>query len=285
MVTRNNLVKKAGHVLCIAFALMNPIAAVASKSLPALARAGLIAKGLVYVILGLIVLLSTMEMSQQTSAPDKTGVFEMLKHTFAGQWLIPFLALGLLCYSTWRFVEAFRLVKEKEKIKKAVRYFFSGAVYILVCYTAVQLMMNTFSKNGDNEQEFARQALSRPFGQWLLGISAVTLAAIGVYQIFYGVSEKYRKHVQELNLHATSSRMLLLSGMIGYVSRGIVWITMAYLMLRAALSGSSKEAGDTSKAFHFIETSWGSPVLAIVAIGLIAYGLFNGVRAKYERFD
>jgi uncharacterized membrane protein YiaA len=265
--------------------MSTPITAVANKSLPALARAGLIAKGLVYILLGLIVLLNTTEISKQKSAADKTGVFETLRNNFAGQWLIPLLALGLLCYSIWRWTEAFKLVKEKEHLKKAIRYFFSGAVYILVCYTAVELMLNTFSKNGDNEQEFAHEALTKPFGQWLLGISAVVLAAIGVYQAIYGLSEKYRKHVQELSLQEASSKILLLSGKIGYVSRGIVWITMAYLMMRAALSGSSKEAGDTNKVFHFIESSWGSPVLAVVALGLIAYGVFNGVRARYEHFD
>jgi uncharacterized membrane protein YiaA len=260
------------------------VSAVAHKSLPTLARAGLIAKGFVYLLLGVIVLMNTIEISHEKSAADKTGVFQTLHDNFAGKWLIPIIALGLLCYSLWRFTEAIKLIKEKENIKKAIRYFFSGTVYILVCYTAVQLMINTFTKNGDNEQKLAQQALTKPFGQWLLGIAAVVLAAIGVYQAVYGLSEKYRKHVQELSLHATSSKVLLLSGKTGYVSRGVVWITMAWLMLKAAFSGSSKEAGDTSKVFQFMESSWGSPVLSVVALGLIAYGIFNGVRAKYERF-
>lgn len=250
-----------------------------------MARAGLISKGFVYLLLGVFVFMNAMKIWQTSAQQDKTGVLQSIQDNFAGQWLLPVLAAGLLCYSCWRFIEAYHLIRGKENIKKALRYFFSGVVYLLICYTAVKLILHKPGNNSDSEQQFASETLSKPFGEWLLGLSALILAGIGIYQIMYGWSGKYRKHVQQLSLHTSSSKILLLSGKIGYMARGVVWIVMAYLMIRAALSGSSKQAGDTSKVFSFVESSWGSPVLAVIAIGLIAYGFFNMVRARYENFQ
>lgn len=127
--------------------------------------------------------------------------------------------------------------------------------------------------------------MSTPFGPVLVGACALLLAIIGGYQVYYGLSEKYRKHVQKLSLQSNHSSLLLLSGKAGYISRGVVWLVIAFLFLRAAIFTSSSEAGNTGKAFQFIETSpFGSPLLAVLGIGLSAYGVFNFVRARYERF-
>lgn len=86
-------------------------------------------------------------------------------------------------------------------------------------------------------------------------------------------------------LHTAKGKILLTAGTIGYPARGIVWLIIAYLLLKASLSKSSSKAGDTEKAFDFVASEWGSPILALIATGLVAYGLFNFVRARYEQFE
>ena len=79
---------------------------------------------------------------------------------------------------------------------------------------------------------------------------------------------------------------MLGAGKIGYVARGVVWAIISYLMIQAALAASSEKAGDTGKAFGAIDNSLvGSYLPAALGIGLIAYGVFNFVRARYERFE
>jgi hypothetical protein len=70
------------------------------------------------------------------------------------------------------------------------------------------------------------------------------------------------------------------------VARGLVWLIIAFLLLKAALHADSAEAGDSGKAFLFIEnTHYGSYLLGMIGIGLIAYGVFNFIRARYESFQ
>ena len=134
-------------------------------------------------------------------------------------------------------------------------------------------------------QTAASELMNKPFGQWLVGLLGLALVITGVYQVYYGLSGKYKKHVQEMDLHSAASKTLLLAGKIGYVSRGIVWLMIAWLLFRAAFESDSSEAGDTGKAFHFLETaSFGSYMLAALGIGLVCYGGFNFIRARFERF-
>jgi hypothetical protein len=147
------------------------------------------------------------------------------------------------------------------------------------------MLFRDSAEKEDKNQYWVSEILNHSYGEWLLGFGAVIIAAVGIYQISYGVSEKYKKHVQQLDANSNRSNVLLRAGKIGYVSRGIVWLIIAYLLLRAALHKSSSEAGDTGKAFAFIEnSSFGSYLLAALGIGLIAYGTFNFIRARYETF-
>lgn len=250
-------------------------------------QSGLIAKGIVYFILGILAFMAAFEVGGQSSNDaDRTGVFNLLSKSFAGNWLLPLLAVGLVCYSIWRFIEAYRCADSKENDwKKAGRYLLSGIVYLFVAYSAFQIIFGNSDKAGDSQQEFASELLSKPFGQWMLGIAALILAGIGVYQIYYGLSEKYKKHVHRLNRVSNVSEFILSAGKFGYVSKGIVWLIISYLMMRAAIAATSSKAGNTGKAFQFLENSpMGSYLLGALGIGLMAYGFFNFIRARYEKF-
>src|SRR5688572_9990664 len=108
-----------------------------------LAKAGLIAKGAVYILLGVLALMAALHIGgQAANESDKSTIFQWLHRSFAGKWLLPLLALGLLCYSTWRCIEAVQVVRTHKKYRKAIRYVASAIFYLLVCFSAVKLMLN-----------------------------------------------------------------------------------------------------------------------------------------------
>ena len=263
------------------------LAATAKPWVTKIARIGLVSKGVVYVILGILAFMAAFEIGGQTNQDsNKTGVLNSIKDFPGGVVILILLAAGLVCYSTWRWIQTFSGDNGSEiKWSKRVRYFFSGLIYLSLAGTAIQIITHDKNKSGDENQYWVSQMLNHSFGQWIVGLGACILAGVGIYQLYYGLSEKYKKHVQRLNLHSTGSALLLRSGKIGYISRGIVWLIIAFLLLRAAFHNNSSEAGDTGKAFSFIESSsFGSYLLGALGIGLIAYGVFNFIRARYETF-
>lgn len=252
---------------------------------PKIARIGLIAKGIVYVILGALAFMAAFEIGGQSNQDtNKAGVFNSIKDFPGGIILLVLLAAGLVCYSIWRMIQTFSGHDPDVKLSKRVRYFFSGVIYLLLAGTAVQMIVSHEQENGDGNQHLVARMLDHPAGEWIIGTVALMFAAVGIYQIYYAVSEKYKKHVEQLNGNSNGASALLKAGKVGYISRGIVWLLLAYLFLMAALHSNSSEAGGTSKAFQSLESSsYGSYLLGALGLGLVAYGVFNFIRAKYQR--
>jgi hypothetical protein len=252
-----------------------------------MARLGLSAKGVVYCLIGLLVLFAVIKgRSSSAKEADKGGVFQFIQDLPAGKILLGIVVLGLVCYTAWRFIQAFKKDNgEDSGIGKRLRYISSGLVYGAFSFYGVKLLIGEQSGGQSNNKEAAQQVLDLPAGQWLLGLAALALAGIGFYQIWYALSEKYKKHVSGLSLHEHTNRLLLSSGKAGYIARGVVWLILSFLLSKAALNANSQEAGSTGDAFKFLgAASYGPYLLAALALGLICYGIFNFIRARFESF-
>ncbi len=252
-----------------------------------IAKAGLIAKGIVYIMLGALAFMAAFNISNQSANTGKEDVFSTIKQQTGGQIMLAALALGLLCYAAWRFLQTFTDIEHKGSDAKGMavrtRYFFSGAVYLSLALLAIKMLFGGNSGKNNN-QGLIQELLNKPFGNWILGIIAIIIVCVGVYQFYYGLSDKYRKHVNDKG-HHVNNKLLLISGKTGYVARGIVWLIIGWMFMKAALHSNSSEAGDTSKAFSFLENAaYGSYLLGAVGLGLICYGVFNLIRARHERF-
>jgi hypothetical protein len=219
---------------------------------------------------------------------DRTGVMQNLLGQPFGKVALLLIALGLLCYSIWRFLESFLDLSNKGKDAKGLgqrfTYFFSGLTYLSISFLAAKTFLEKQSDGKDSYSNLSKKLMNLPGGEWLLIIAALILASIGIYQIWYGVKEKHRKHIDLQSLSYKASSTLLRAGKVGYISRGIVWLIIAFLFFKAASHRNPSEAGDTGKAFNFIQQGpFGVYVLALIALGLICYGVTNFLRAFFQR--
>ncbi len=271
---------------CVNTFFMAVVSAVVKPWVKPVAQAGLMAKGVVYLLLGAIGFAAAAGIGgKQSSEATQTGALQTVKDLPAGTVLLLVLAVGLLCYSIWRGIQtAYNTGGEKTKWTKRVRYLFSALAYLALAYAAFRLATAAGGNKGDSNQQLAAELLDKPFGKFLVGAAALALAGVGGYQIYYGLSEKYKKHVQGLSLQSKQAATLLTAGKVGYISRGAVWLVIAYLFGRAAWMARASEAGSTGKAFRVVEGSpFGAYLLGALGLGMVAYGVFNFVRARYER--
>ena len=253
-----------------------------------IARLGLIAKGIVYCLLGILAFMAAFEIGGQSNKDTNVkGMFRFVYDQTGGQIIVALLVIGLLCYTAWRMIQAFSKNYSSGKMdwKKRLRYFWSGLIYLFLSFFAIKLLLHKDNEGGGNSQQsIISEIFQKPMGQWIIGIIAVAIGIAGIYQIYYGLSEKYKKHISELSQH-TSNTVLLNAGKVGYVARGIVWLIISWLLLKATLKSDSGEAADTSGAFTFLENStYGSYLFGAVSLGLVCYGIYNFIRARYEHF-
>jgi hypothetical protein len=253
------------------------------------ARIGLIAKGIVYCLVGALAFMAAFELDgRNEQSAGKSGVFQYIMEQPYGKLLLALVVAGMLCYTLWRFIQAIRDTEEKgadaQGIGRRIGYAFSGAVYGALAFTAAQLVLGNGGGSGtDSRQTLARELLAQPFGQWMLGAVAVGTMIMGLQQFHRAYTGKYMSKVQEGKLKPKVRQTLVRAGLVGYIARGFVWLIIGYLLLRAAIKSNFREAGSSSRAFQFLEeVSFGSYLLGALALGLICYGVFMFVRAKCE---
>ncbi|MFN2458182.1 MAG: DUF1206 domain-containing protein [Chitinophagaceae bacterium] len=255
-----------------------------------IAQAGLISKGIVYCLIGVLAFMAAFEIAGTTNSDaGKHGALRIIEEQTGGKIFLALVTAGLFCYCVWRALQAFADTEHKgtgaKGISSRLRYLFSCLIYLSVAMLAVKLLMHENTGDANSYKEVVSTLMSKRFGEWIIGLLAFIIAAVGVYQIYYALSEKYRKHVTLMSLPSEATATLLRAGKIGYLARGVVWLIISWLLLQAAIHSNAAEAGDTVKAFQFIETSsYGSILLGIMGIGLVCYGAFNFIRARYESF-
>ncbi|MCR5888475.1 DUF1206 domain-containing protein [Hymenobacter sp. J193] len=257
----------------------------ASSGIRALARFGFAAKGVVYLLLGILALLAaTGQQGGQTA--DKKQAVQTLQGLPGGSVLLGLVAVGLLGYIIWRFTQAFRDTENKGSSAKGLGrrlgYAGSGLLYASLAWYAAQLAFrgSASGNSGSAQQSLVAKALSWPAGEWIVILVGLITIGSGLYQIYRAYSGSFQKHVNSADIPAGQQNMVYRTGQLGYTARGIVMAIIGYFFVQAGRQHSAAAAGTTDEAFDLL-AAMGPVVLGIVALGLMAYGLYMLVQAKY----
>jgi hypothetical protein len=248
-------------------------------------RYGLIAKGVVYCLIGLITLFAAAGLSRHEAG--KTDVLKFIYEQPFGTLLLVLIALGLFGYSMLRFFQAFKDIDGEGNgthgIFARVGYAISGFVYLALAIYASKMIWAGRQGGGDSNQFILGRILTYPWGPWIIGLAGLIIIGNGIYQIYRAISGSFMKKIRLIrsNIETTVRR----AGVTGYCSRGVVLIVAGYLVVHAAYTSNAREAKGTEGAFRFIENTFGTVLMAIVALGLVGYGIFMFVKAKYQRIN
>ena len=243
-----------------------------------IARVGMAAKGVVYVLMGTLTAIAALGSSQEKSGSK--GALDFLASQSYGQVLLAIIGLGLICYLLYRLYMAFANVKNHDDdFKGAIMrasYVISGLIYGFLGYTALKM---AFGSSG-NSNNTVSKILNSDYGEIIAFGIAIALAGKAIYEFYMAYSDKYKSEVEHAHLDSNVKSLLLKAGKIGFTARGIVAGILAYLFFKAG-SGGSNENLDRTDAFNFLQQEFGTIVLALVAIGIASYGVFMLIKSKY----
>jgi hypothetical protein len=253
------------------------------KLLENFARFGIISKGVVYCLIGLLSLLTALGIDNKKA--DKTEAIKLIYEQPLGKFLLIIIGIGLLGYVTWRLYQSVgdseRKGKDAKGIAQRLGFIISAVIYLSLAIYALKVAFSGLGNdNGDSKKFILSKILTYDVGPWLVGIGGLIVIGTGVYQIYKGVTKKFMKKV--VLAHNNKKSLFTNAGVIGYVARGIVLGIIGYFVVLAAMHANASEAQGTNQAFQFLENEFGSVLMGLVAAGLVAYGIFMFVRAKYE---
>ena len=123
-----------------------------------------------------------------------------------------------------------------------------------------------------------------PFGRWVVGAIGAIIVIVGLYQLYAAYRTKFEKQFKTGEMGWTVRRWAVRLGRLGYAARGIVYAVIGYLLIEAAWQYNPQKAGGIGQALQTLAgRPYGPWLLAAVALGLICYGAYAEVLARYRR--
>lgn len=254
-----------------------------------LARAGFAAKGIVYIIIGGLAALAAFGVGGGTT--DRKGALQTVYDQPFGKFLLIIIAIGLVGYALWKFIEAAMDTENKGTEPKGLiirgSYAVIGVSYTLLAIAALQLSLgagNAGQSSDATTQDWTAKLLDAPFGPFLVIVVGAIVIGIGVYQLYKAFTAKFKEKLDLSKLSPTQQNWTVGFGRFGYAARGVIFGLIGLFLIIAALQqnpGEAKGLGGTLQKLQ--EQPYGPYLLGAVAIGLVAYGIFSLIEAFCRR--
>ncbi len=260
---------------------------VASPWMERLFRLGYVAKGVVYAIVGWLAA-STVFGSGGRTTGTRGALRSLVKQPF-GRGLLGLVAIGLSGYVLWRFVQAIMDTEHKGTDAKGIiqrlSYAGNGSIYAGLAITAVQIIMGEVDfDNGYGSRDWTALLLAQPFGQWLVGTGGALVIGVGFYEFYQAYTANFCRKFKLNEMSDTEKTWATHIGRFGLVAKGVVYNIIGFFLIQAARHSKSKRVRGLEGALDLLaQQSYGRWLLGIVAIGLIAYGVYYIVQARYRR--
>lgn len=251
-----------------------------------LARTGLVAKGASYALVG--VLAFKLALGDGGSATSRQGALAQLAQDSFGKIVLIALAAGFAAYALWRFIEAYaeRADDGAGAAKvwgKRAGYVGRGLIYAGLTYSTIRIITGSRANQSQTAKAHhsAAVVLAWPGGTWLVGTAGLVLVGAGLWNLYRGLTRKFEDKWRTSGLSPAVRRWGSRAGLAGHVARFVVFGLIGGFLVKAAVDYNPKDAigldGALQKLAH---ASYGSWLLGITAVGLVAYGIFCFVEAK-----
>lgn len=247
------------------------------RRIESFARAGYLARGIVYI------LLSYFALTTANVEDGPTGIFREILDSPGGTFLLVLLGLGLAGYGIFRMYGAALNLEGKGSDWKGrgarIGHAASGVAHLVMAGTALQLATGSTasgSAGGGGQQEAAGTVLTMPLGSVMLGIIGLFFLAAAAEQAKKAWSGNFMA-----KLDARAPEFTEIVGRIGYASRVVTFAIIGVSIIQAAWFSSSAQVEGIGGALERLSGS-GLPY-TLVAIGLFFFGVFSVVMARYRR--
>jgi Domain of Unknown Function (DUF1206) len=244
----------------------------ASHRMTILTRVGFAARGLLYIVIAMLLF-------QSGRSEDPSGALVELGRS-GGDTLLLAMAAGFIGYGLWRLADAWLNIEGHELGAKGIggriAAAISGLVYLALAGQAFRLMDGGGGPGpGDEAEQGAQTALALPGGPLLLVLGGAILIGAGSFQLLTAYRCGFCQRLDPIVAQRSWVRWM---GRGGYAARGVIFLVTGFFLLRAGFESRPSAAGGIADALRWLE----SPIDLAVAAGLLLFGLFSLVEARFR---
>ncbi len=252
------------------------------------ARAGYTAKGAVYATVGILAGLAAIGAGGKTTGSK--GAIQEIGQQPLGNILLILLLIGLACYAIWQFLSALIDAERKGSDTKGMAArcgdLASGIVHLSLAIATFDLLTIGTGGSGERDaKDWTARLLDAPFGPWLVLGVGVTVGFAGFVQWRRAISGSYRKNFSLDGAATSQSHWIERVSKVGLFARGLVFFVIAWFLGRAGLQADPSEARGLGGALDALARQpYGAWLLGLTALGLLCFGLYCWVIARYGTF-
>lgn len=256
-----------------------------STALEVLARVGLVAYGVVHLLVGWLALQVAWGGSKENA--DQSGAMQELAEKPFGTALLWVLAVGLAALAVWQATEAIWGVRESDKGKRLRKQATAGGkavIYLVLGVSAARFAMGSGKSSSESQQDTTQGVLGWPGGQFIVAVAALVVIAVGGANVYRGFNKKFMRDIDTGSVPASARGPLTRMGQFGYGAKGVALAVVGLLLGYAALTFDPEKASGLDGAMRtIVQQPFGQGLLTAVALGFVAFGLFAFAQARYRK--
>lgn len=248
---------------------------------------GYIAKGVVYFMVGLLTVQTTIGLGGQTS--NATDALQEIIYRPFGRILLIAIMIGLIAHAAWRILQGV-VDPENRGSSAGVKLFrlidfLTGCLYLSISFAAWQILRGLSTQDGGQKTEvWVGRILDLPYGTWLVLICAIAILIGGLYQFYSAWNARFDHSFDQSSISKKERTVLRSLGRVGISAWGVVYCMVAYLFYNASVTYDAEAAGGLSQALATLrDQPFGQWVLGITSAGLLIYGIYLLILSYYHR--
>jgi hypothetical protein len=262
----------------------SPDTVVRSSAFEWFARAGFVARGTVYALIGALAVCLALGLGGK--ATNQQGALETVAKQPLGHVLLIAIAVGLAGYCTWRLVRA-ALGRGPEAGKDSlidrIAGACSGVFYGLLAYGAVSILSGGGKGQGNVSKKTAG-VFAWPEGRWLILIAGLVMIGVGAFQGYRAVTAEFLEDAKTQKMSDETEKTFTTLAVIGHLARMVVFCLVGLFLIVAAIQYDPQKAVGLGGALaKLLREPGGNALMGVVAAGLVAFGLYSIADARYHR--
>jgi type IV secretory pathway VirB2 component (pilin) len=197
------------------------------------------------------------------------------------------LVVGFIGMTLWRLSEAIWPTGEGRKAGQRALALAKAVLYAVIAYGVLKYALGLGAPQSSNSQSVDLTATLMRYtgGKALVVVIGLVLIGAGLYLGYQAWRERFRRDMDLGRLSPRTRKTVEWLGRAGGVARGVVFITAGIFLVVAAVEAKPQQAKGIDSSLRALTATPAGPwLLALVAIGLVMFGLFSCCEARLRRF-
>jgi hypothetical protein len=248
------------------------------------ARVGLVAFGLVHLVVGWLAV--QLAFGDREGSTSTSGAIHELAQQPFGEVLVWLVAVGMYLLALWQLIEALLGHRDRDsadRVRKRLVSAGKAVVYAVIATSALKVAIGVRSQSSEQATDSTTAKLmDLPAGQILVGLVGLGILVTAFALIYKGVSDRFLRDIDSKGKRGATGSAYTWLGRVGYTAKGSALVVVGILFGYAAVTHEANKSGGLDQALtEVLDQPFGPVLLAAMGVGIACFGVFCFAWARH----